>query len=432
MAFHYRNKNEKTWKIKWYDSLTGKPRTESAKTTNESVAIRLAKRKTAELELGIANSQLVKVGTKRHLISEAFEEFIKAHKFTPAYIRSHRRAFQNLVEACGDKYCQQFSQSDYDRLMEYLRSLRRIPITTRVTKSELRYKELFLSENTIANYTRHLSAFFLWLLKKKYITENYILKTKEKIDDPEPIPEGDQKRIFDFLLKYNKKYYDLFRLMYLGAYRATELCNVTSEDFEMSNQIMKVKNFKAKRTDRIPLLQDMKDHLEQMNFTGQITTLNYNGLKSLWDRLMKLVNKEYNLADERKMKYHLHQLRKSRGTDLANMGVDLLWLHKYMRHTSLEVTRKYYIKVDIDKARESMNKTLRKNLGDELSKGAVNIDPENLRLFYEIFSNEGNLTRIVNEAFENYLKQPVIKSVTQNTPSGSLLGHLPQKLRLVE
>jgi integrase len=439
MAFHYKDKNEKTWRIKWYDPLTGKPRSESAKTTIESVAVKLAKKKTAELELGIAKSQLVKAGTNRITLSQAFEEFLLAHnKYTASSIRAHKRAFQNILDVNGDKYCQQYSQTDFDDLLKALTSIRKVPITTHVKKAEIRYREIFLSPNTIANYTRHLSVFFEWLLKKKYILENPIVKQKENVEDPEPIPEADQKRIFDFLLQWNKKHYDLFKLMYLGAYRAGELCAVSSNDFEIDNHVLRVKNFKAKRTDRIPLLKDTKEHFEQMKLSGQITTLGYTGLKSLWSRVLEAANKHYKLSGDDKMKYHLHQIRKSRGTDLANIGVDLLWLHKYMRHTSLEVTRKYYIKVDLNKARNVINERLELT-GKSSAQDTATIEPGVLQLFNEVYGDRGNINRIVNMLLEKYLEKKLTsgiesrtKSRTQNTISDVHLRPQKEKLRLVK
>jgi integrase len=77
---------------------------------------------------------------------------------------------------------------------------------------------------------------------------------------------------------------------------------------------------------------------------------NYNGLRSFWQRLMVKLN----------MNYSLHQLRKTRGTELANLGVNALFLQQFMRHTSFTTTQQYYILVDIKMAAKDINLKLKK------------------------------------------------------------------------
>lgn len=42
--------------------------------------------------------------------------------------------------------------------------------------------------------------------------------------------------------------------------------------------------------------------------------------------------------------YTLHQIRKTRGTKLANSGIDCLFLQQFMRHENFANTQQYYIK----------------------------------------------------------------------------------------
>lgn len=59
------------------------------------------------------------------------------------------------------------------------------------------------------------------------------------------------------------------------------------------------------------------------------------------------------------MDYNLHQLRKTRGTDLANKGVNPLFLHKFMHHENIKTTMDYYIRVDMKMMEADINEKLK-------------------------------------------------------------------------
>lgn len=218
--------------------------------------------------------------------------------------------------------------------------------------------QLHIAQNTKANYTRHLYSFFQWLVKNKFIKENIIEKFKVEKKIVETIPTEDLQIIFDFLNNHNSKINcDLIKLKYYAAYRAEELLSARAEDFDFKSKIVRINNNKADRLDEIPMVNDLYKHLQQMNIpeSGKITKLKYEGLRSFWKRAQsKLI--ENGLI---KKEYTLHQLRKARGTDLANQGVGPLFLHKFMRHENIRTTMDYYIKVDLKKMADEINSKLK-------------------------------------------------------------------------
>lgn len=345
MAFHYRPKQSQTWRIYWYDDITGKLKSESAKTREESVAKKKAKDKTAKLRLQIQDNRLMTPGDHRLKLNEAFQLFISQNEFKPKTIRAHSTALDHLLGAAGDKYLYQYSNFDMFKLKDRLNK-------PRILKTkDGREIEKPRAKNSKANYTRHLSIFFNWMIEKKLIKENIIEMIETESKDVSVIPQDDLDTIFSDIKKINPKHYELLRLKYLGAYRVEEVLAVTPEDFDLKNNILRIRNFKGGRDDMIPMVKDLRDHIVSMKLhkSGRLTTITYAGLRSFWERCMKRV----------KLDYTLHQLRKTRGTELANSGVKPLFLQQFMRHKNFGTTQQYYIKIDIKQAEKNINSVIK-------------------------------------------------------------------------
>ncbi|HEX2866143.1 MAG TPA: site-specific integrase [Ignavibacteriales bacterium] len=349
MAFHYRPKQSKTWRIGWYDDLTGKLRSKSAKTRIEAEAKKQARDETAKQRLKIQDDRLITPGDHRHKLTEAFRLFLSQNDFSDKTIKAHKTALDHLIAAAGDKYLYQYNQFDMFALNDRLNAPRKVK-----KKVDKKIVEVTVprAANSKANYTRHLNVFFNWLVEKKFIKENIIELREGEDKEVSIIPEEDLEKIWKDIKKINPKYYDILKLAYFGAYRAGEVLEARVEDFDLENNILIVRNSKGGRKDFIPMVKDLKEHIQSMKLpaSGRLTTLTYSGIRSFWERCMVRVKKDYTL----------HQLRKTRGTELANMGVDALFLQKYMRHEDFKTTQQYYIKIDIQKAEENINHKLEK------------------------------------------------------------------------
>ena len=127
-----------------------------------------------------------------------------------------------------------------------------------------------------------------------------------------------------------------------------------AEDIDYENKILYIRNQKGKRVDAIPLVHELEDHFKQMELikTGRIFTQwsSRHSCKKFWEKLMQ----------DLKFDYGFHQLRKARGTDMANAGVEPLFLQKYIRHRDLRTTQSYYIRLDNQKIRLDIEKKLAK------------------------------------------------------------------------
>lgn len=355
MAFHYKPTNSKTWRIGYYDEVTGKQKSISAKTRIEAEAKRKAKEFSAQKNLGISNKNLIDNPGKSLKLSDAFKLFLSQRKLKPSTIRAYKLANDTFIKIVGDKSLYQLSNYDSISFNTALNEMSRKGKGKQIVS---------ISQNTKANYTRHLSALFTWYQHNKFISDNIIQKVKPERKEVESIPPEHLQKIFDGLAEKNlKKNLDLIKLKYYCAYRVEELLQAQVDDFDFQNSVVKIRNFKANRVDEIPMVEDLRTHLQQMKFpkSGRITFLSYSGIRSVWRRVLKRLNFEY----------HLHQLRKSRGTDLANIGVPTVFLHKFMRHENMNTTMKYYVRVDLKKMEDEINKKLTENLTEKSSKSTV-------------------------------------------------------------
>lgn len=347
MAFHYKPKNSKTWRIAWYDDLTGKKKSKSAKTRVEAEAKKQARDETAKQRLKIQEDKLITPGDHRHKLTEAFRLFLSQNEFKDKTIRAHQTALDHLIAAAGDKFLFQYNQFDMFALNDRLNAPRKVRKRVEGKIVEITVPRAI---NSKANYTRHLNVFFNWLKDKKLIKENIIERKKGERTEVAVIPADDLEKIWKDMQKINRKYYELIKLAYYGAYRAGEVLEACVEDFDTERNILRVRNSKGGRLDSIPMVKDLKDHILTMKLpkSGRLTLLTYAGLHSFWNRCMRRV----------KLDYTLHQLRKTRGTELANMGVDPLFLQKFLRHEDFKTTQQYYIKVDVQRAEENINHKL--------------------------------------------------------------------------
>lgn len=361
MAFTFKPPNSKTWRIGYWDPVSGKRRTISAKTRIESEAKRKAKEFAAQKQLGINQKQLINNPSRTIKLSDAIKLFVSQRKLKPSSIRAYELAVETFIKSSGNKFLFQYSNLDNISFIKQLNEM---------TRKSKKNKEILISQNTRANYTRHLFAFFAWLHKNKFIDENFIQKLKVERKEVHSIPQEHQQLIYNQLkLTCLKKNYDLLKLKYYGAYRVEELLQTKAEDFDFKNDIVLIKNFKGNRIDKIPMVKDLKEHLLQMKLpsSGRITFLSYSGIRSVWRRVVEKLNMDYNL----------HQIRKSRGTDLANNGVSPFFLHKFMRHENMNTTLKYYVQVDLKKMEDEINQKLTSKLTSISNKSTTKYSKSN-------------------------------------------------------
>lgn len=348
MAFAYKPKQSFTWRIGFYDEITGKLKTISAKTRNEAEARKKAKEYTAKKTLRINEDRLISSKTKTIKLSEAFELFKSSKSLTVKTITNYRTSIDKFISIVKDRPLYTYNKADFTKLLIFLNQ----PYKAGMDEDgKPIYKKY--AQNTKANFSRHLRSFFQWMLEQEFINANIIQNIKRETKEVEIINDEDLESIFDKLRNdtIREKYFNVIMLKYLAALRLNEIVEVHKSDINIKNSYLIVRNSKGNRTDKIPLTSDLLELVKSFELSGDgrlFPFLSYEGLKSFWRRLMDTLN----------MRYGIHQLRKTRGTKLAEAGVNPYFLQKFMRHNSFSTTEQYYIHINLDKARLEIDSKL--------------------------------------------------------------------------
>lgn len=336
MAFVYKPSHSGTYRIGFYDADTKTTRSISARTKDKRVAIRICRDLSARLRLKIQDDKDTPLLGKSLKLSKAFDLYLSQGERKPKTITAYTTALDHLYKAAGDKPVVLYTKFDYYKLIDHFNSKN-------------------LSINSIANYTRHLHAIFKWLLEEDFINKNIIKRKKPVKTNVVPIPPEDLQIILNYLLEKKKiKQYNLVKIKFLCAFRIGEVIKCHGEDFDIRNRTVFVRNFKGNREEQISMLDDIKEFVEHTDLPGSGPWFNYthpDSTRTFWKTAMKDLN----------FKYTFHQLRKSRGTQLANGKAAPLFLQKFMRHKDFNTTLQYYIKTNMDLATKDLNEAV-KNL----------------------------------------------------------------------
>lgn len=317
----------KIYHIYYYDRLSQKIKSFSTRAKDKATANKILKSFDAKRELNMLPDSFAK---KNQMIKlSAALKLFKSQKQNDKTRKAYQTASDHLIASCGDKYVIQYTNIDYFKLLD-------------------RFNLLNLSINSRSNYTRHLSSFFNWCVKNEFAKKNIIEKIKSEKKEVEPICAEHLNQIFQNLLERNlMKEYNFVKLLYLTAFRIGELISAHGEDFNIDEEIIFVRNSKGKRIDKIPMLQEIKLHLlEFPPPSGKIFDYkSTNAARIFW----------YTVNRKLGLNYKIHQLRKTRGTDLANLGVNPYFLQKFMRHSDIKTTLNYYVKIDLTKMKNEID-----------------------------------------------------------------------------
>lgn len=322
------NRGKYIW-IKWYDKNKKKYESLSTKIPNNKEGWLRAKRFKVDVEARIRLSRyefnyIVNIP----ILSDALIQFVAnkqettRSKLALKTIDIYKNAVKKFIDVAGDKLVTNYTPEDFHKL------------EANMTANKL-------SINTQSIYSRQLHSLFNFILKKKWIKTNPIDKIKGEYKDVIPLSADQLTAIFDYCKPKPEKFI-MVKLMYLCALRISEMNAMYKEDFDLVNNLVYIRNIKGKRMDSIPMLSDIKKFIqdEKLVGAGKITVYEHkDSVKSFWANMIKNVG----------FHSHTHQLRKTRGTDLANAGVDPLFLQKFMRHRDFRTTQKSYIKIDMVK-----------------------------------------------------------------------------------
>jgi len=353
MAFLFKNPTSKNWQIGYYDNLSGKNRSKTTGTHDKAIARRILKDFAAKLQLQIDDAKLRHPDDHRYKFSNAFSLFLTQHSFKPKTKNIYSISAAHFIKAVGDKHLYKYDKFDGFKFVEYLNEA----IITKPHVSKTLGK---LSQNSKHNYSRHVHQIFNWLVEQELTKKNPVKKIHAEKKEVEIIREEDLEKIFIEMKQLNIKYWYFFLLKYLGAFRLEEVVQTAVEHYDFQNELLTILNFKGSK-DKVAMVSDLREHLLIMPkpAAGRVfNNITLASAQSFWKRLMKTLG----------MNYHPHQLRKTRGTHLADLDINPLFLMDFMRHEDFNTTQQYYIRRNLTKAKNSINEKLFKKETEDKEK----------------------------------------------------------------
>jgi len=316
--------------IIYWDKLRQKQVRLSCKTKDKARAIRKLKAMQAHLQLYGSAADVATQPKTILLPEEAFALFISTRGYKGRTLTLHQITLRHFIEACGSKPIGAYNNLDNVRFLAWLRSRE-----GRFTPEA--------AGNTIALHTKNLVTFFNWLRKEKFVSDNPFSKSKEDTPTVEIIPVDTFNQILTKVTNHELQI--LYRFLLLTGLRIGEALALTWDDVNMEEGLLSVNNAKGNRKDQIPLLDQVADLL--------------NGIRSKHVRIFRYayqyVLRVWTAAcmDATGRKYRLHSIRKTCATILSQT-VSPFTLQRYLRHSDIKVTLKYYVHSDLSRIREEV------------------------------------------------------------------------------
>ena len=155
----------------------------------------------------------------------------------------------------------------------------------------------------------------------------------------------------DILLKLkhrNLTHYRVVGLLLLTGLRISELLRLKFDDIDFRDNIMIIRNSKAKRNDRFPLYGELREFLIKEFPERSGNLFDYSSRHS-----MKFFKKF--LKAEGYPSYNFHNLRKTFISKLVNSGLSVYDVMKLARHKNIQTTLKHYTSAELIRMGEEIS-----------------------------------------------------------------------------
>ncbi|NUM35528.1 MAG: site-specific integrase [Candidatus Brocadiae bacterium] len=219
------------------------------------------------------------------------------------------------------------------------------------------------------SYLKDLRAFYNWLIKKKYKTDTS--DWFEEIDQPVVINEGikyisrEDLAIFHNHVMMNRKFETEFQMylyqaifmtyMWCGT-RFNETRKILRKNVELENRIiwLEAADTKSKRKDKVPIHSNLYPILKKyiqcrdaqkidnpylFFYTTKDRPISEKTLRRWMEKIKTTMKTMYHV----KSPIRFHAMRHSLGHFSIKDGVDLPTVQKLLRHSSPDITTKYYV-----------------------------------------------------------------------------------------
>ena len=235
-----------------------------------------------------------------------------------------------------------------------------------------RIKDDGVSVRTTLWHWQSFKAFSNFLVNREYADKDPMLKvTKPKVERkmPDALSEEQVKVLVHYMMSRRKRRYRmnyLRDLALMGCFlfaglRRSEAMNLTINDIDLTNHVIKLQRTKSRRVEQMPINKTLYPLLE--NYLQVRATLKRNtdklfvacnrgmsndkrrGDGSFGTRGLQLLLDEINqnIGSKIGKKIYPHLLRRTFGSTLLRHGVNIVSVSRLLRHSDISVTCRSYI-----------------------------------------------------------------------------------------
>ncbi len=194
-------------------------------------------------------------------------------------------------------------------------------------------------------HLRHLKATFNKSIDWNYLKENPFRGVKLRIPENNPVFINKEELQLIVDREGNTTLKQIYLFAFYTGLRRSEILNLTWQNIDMDNKLIKVKNTdtfstKSGRPHVLPMAKMVEDILNALNKINSSYIFNNNGEKFNPTYLTKSFKKCVRLSglDD---KIHFHTLRHSFASNLAQRGVNLYVIQKLLNHSKITTTQIY-------------------------------------------------------------------------------------------
>lgn len=329
-------------------------------------------------------------------ISKFVEQYIHENtadnKWAKKTITEYTNRLGVFIEVVND--CN-LSDIDFDKTRDFFDNLKKLPANRSKVK-EYRNKtitelidmdlppEKCMSLTTVNNTMQSVSIFFVWAIKREYMTHNYAsgmkAKITEKLDEQkDPFLDAELKAVFEGLISYKQKIKQIHRwwIPYLGLFtgaRLEEISQLHIDDIRQKDEIWIIdindndnKTLKTKSSRRLVPIHDQLindgfiDYFNQTKAAGRKTL--FPDLKPLQGKFGHSISKWFGTYLKKQSiktadkKLSFHSFRHTFVTKAKHLELPENYIQQIVGHANDSITYGLYGKsYEIPKLKEIIDK----------------------------------------------------------------------------
>jgi integrase len=189
-----------------------------------------------------------------------------------------------------------------------------------------------------------------------YYGNNPVIKiTKPKRQQKEVlhITQDEFERILENVS--NILYKSIFIFLYNTGLRKNEMVTLKWKQVNLKKRLILLNDTKSKKNRVVPLNQKAFEIINNQKKISEYVFCNSNGFPLNKEFVSAVFKDAVRLTENINQEYHLHNLRSSFASNLANKSIPIQIVSKLLGHSSVKITEKYYTHIQVDSLVSAVN-----------------------------------------------------------------------------